>query len=352
MTTDSICSVFDTDTEFGLKLLHYPDTMCLDEQSKKCRGTIYNDTGDIVLQSLHYTEEYDETEEKKLEEKFESVSDWSFFNSIEGTLLRVFCWKGKWFLSSHKKINAFNSKWSCSKTFGKLFNMALDLHFGVENSFSTVLTPKLEETEGYLFLLATNFENRIVCDSGDNKIYFIGTLLNRQTFVRNTLLDFMSPEKIEINSFTELLEYVRKIDTKKYQGIIAFSNTTNLQIKIMNSEYKRLTKIRGNESSLLKQYLKLRNNADSLITFKTLYPTFDSKLIEVKLFDLAYNMYSMYCARFIRKEYVVINSLQYPILKKIHELYMVERKPITLNDVVSVINSYSPSRLNHILNIV
>ena len=43
------------------------------------------------------------------------------FPCFDGTLIRAFCFKGKWHLSTRKKINAFNSHWTQSQSFGELF---------------------------------------------------------------------------------------------------------------------------------------------------------------------------------------------------------------------------------------
>lgn len=92
-----------------------------DELVKKSRGLVFN--GETQLfKSLGFTPEYNETNFSYLSTL--SLEDYKFYKSEEGTLIRVF-FHDKWYVSTHRKLDAFNSRWSSKKTFGDIFKDSL-----------------------------------------------------------------------------------------------------------------------------------------------------------------------------------------------------------------------------------
>ena len=72
-----------------------------------------------------------------------------FYNSYEGCLIRVFNHDDKWYISTHKKLDANHSRWASRKSYGELFHESVD--------WDEVLK-KLDPSRGYLFLL----ENKVI----------------------------------------------------------------------------------------------------------------------------------------------------------------------------------------------
>ena len=73
--------------------------------------------------------------------------------------------------------------------------------------------------------------------------------------------------KIQIFDFVE-----NNIDAFKYQGIIGYTSNNHESLKIINSRYKDLILIRGNNHNLRFRYLEIRKEADKVEKFFMLYP--------------------------------------------------------------------------------
>src|SRR3989344_6298936 len=121
-----LVSVADSDEKHNLQMYCYLKCSNTDSDLlKQCRGVVFNDKT-LVMKAFPYTVDYNHTELSLIEETMVDFSKFSFFDSYEGTLLRVFNFNGTWFLSTHRKLNAFRSKWSSKESYGTLFVKALD----------------------------------------------------------------------------------------------------------------------------------------------------------------------------------------------------------------------------------
>jgi hypothetical protein len=121
-------SSFIDKTDDNSELQIYSYSSCSNDDSvelKAYRGLVF-DHSILVASSLGFTPEYNE-ESKNIEE-LKDISDYSFYKSEEGTLLRVFYHK-KWYLSTHRKLDAFKSRWGSDETFGDIFLKCLDCSF-------------------------------------------------------------------------------------------------------------------------------------------------------------------------------------------------------------------------------
>ena len=77
-----------------------------------------------VFSNLPFTPEYVTTVLPDIENIFE----YTFSNSYEGAIIRVFYFKDKWFYSTHRKLDAFKSRWSSKETFGDTFLKSIMNH--------------------------------------------------------------------------------------------------------------------------------------------------------------------------------------------------------------------------------
>ena len=118
--------IVDADEDSGLELFCY--NRCANEDTefiKGCRGLVFHGEK-LVMKAFSYADEYNHVETSVLSELFREFCKWSFYTAYEGALLRLFYFSGKWFLSTHRKLNAFRSKWSSRESFGALFKKALE----------------------------------------------------------------------------------------------------------------------------------------------------------------------------------------------------------------------------------
>ncbi len=81
----------------------------------------------MILQGFPYSNEQIITE-KSTEEEISFLyknNDWTITEAIEGTLIRIFYFNDKWIITTHRKLDAFKSKWGSEKSFGDILKKLL-----------------------------------------------------------------------------------------------------------------------------------------------------------------------------------------------------------------------------------
>jgi hypothetical protein len=206
-------------------------------------------TNDIVCQSFGYTHEYSLTDFDTWAPLLKDcIQNCQVYLSEEGSLLRLYFHDGKWHLSTHKRIDAFGSYWSCDRSFGELFLEALEHHFSVgagkgkleyesQDHLYDVFCNTLDRECVYTFLLRTNKDTRIVCRPPTQPtLYFGGYFYHGMRLAGNpTLIDW--PTRIHLTSAEGLRELVSTLDPLEYQGVIVFM-TNQTVFKVMTPGYE------------------------------------------------------------------------------------------------------------------
>ena len=344
--------IIDVDEDSGLELVSY--TYCSDSSDpkiKSCRGLIYNGNN-LVLKSFPYTHEYNTDCVPDID-----FSCYKFFPSYEGVIIRLFYFSGKWFLSTHKKLNAFRSKWASKDSFGTLFKKALEKESKINIEFrnslgqgDTILEKFqniLDKTYQYIFLLRSNYDNRIVCTPPVGSfILHVATFCN---FVQeNVNVNIKTPESLFFKNKDELIHYVKNKKDDE-QGVICFGQENIF--KVLNKDYQEFYRIRGNESSIKYRYLQIRMNKRDTEILYSLYP--DMKEVfddyEKCLYDIAKNIYRAYIQRYIRKKWITLAKEEYKIVTECHGWYLLDREnnKISLERVMQILNKQSATNINH-----
>jgi hypothetical protein len=339
-----------TDSDENLEMRSYSECFNDSPQDlKEHRGLVYEKaTQNVIARSFGYTDLYslEKQEEKdKIAELFTNLENWDFFYSFEATLLRVFYYKSKWYIITHKKLDAFKSRWSCRDTFGDLFALALSKIFEQKVEFVIPwFCGKLDNTKTYFFLLKTNNENRIVCqyDYKSDKLIFLGTMEsgsgenieNKKNAFTMELPEiaifsaFSRPQKVEIESTEDLLQKTEALNHFEYQGILAMNKETFKQVRVFNTQYKNFYDLRGNNPNLRFRYLELRNDPDKLKLLYFLYPKsadiFDQ--YEDTLYKISRMIYHFYVNRYIKNQFITLPKEEFIIMKKCHDWYLTDRK--------------------------
>jgi len=358
----------DSDEETKLDLFSYIN--CEEKDSdivKRCRGTVFN--GDkIIAQGFPFTNEYNDFDDAEIIRNSIDFEKHTFYDSYEGSLIRMFYFGGKWFVSTNRKLDAFRSKWASKESFGNFFKKALQYEFEFnqrlneyveynpetdsENVINIFQDKILDKEKQYMFLLLNNSENRIVCQSPSTPtVFHVGTFVNDKLKMDEDI--FIShPKKHEFNNFDEILNYVTNLNYNKLQGIIVF-NEDNTDFKIMNKDYQYLYKARGNEPSVKFRYLQVRmdkNNNDSL---RYLYPEScpDFEKYENIIYSIAESINKSYIERFIKKNYVTVPSEEFLVIKECHNWHIEDRldNKINLNKVIEVLNQQPPTNINRMI---
>lgn len=357
--------VFDRDEVAGLKLYCY--TECNNDSDrllKDTRGLVFH--GDeMVMNSFSFCEEYKAGDEK-LEGALKDFDKWSFYNSLEGSLLRLFYFNDRWYLSTHHRLDAFKSRWSSRSSFGQLFVDALkrEYEYGLRDMFTLkddedifeAFKNNLDKTEQYVFLLRNTSQNRIVCDAPDKndpRVYHIATFKNNVLSTSSIPIGLYIPQptKLFFNNLDELNNYVNECDTKKYQGVVCFCGTHC--VKVVSSSYSRLFNIRGNQPSVKYRYLEVRNDPKLKEDFVNLYGDMKDTFNEYErnLNNIAKMIHRYYVNRFVRHQYVMVHKAYFKIMSACHTDYKTTGEIITYQKVLDKINCQTASMLNELLKI-
>ena len=339
---DSISIIKCMDTDDFLEVWNYAEcdnTSPLEMKTQ--RGVIKDKEGNIVASSFGYTDEYNETEIQEVEERMGGsvLDDWVFHYSVEGTLLRMYYSNHRWYLSTHKKLDAFKSRWSCRQTFGELFASGLEDILERKSAFEW-LQENLPKENVYFFLVRANAQNRVVCQTHHVKktetVFFLGHYTEGSPFVFHvkgqseiSVLNMMEgPTPLQFQTVQELCDRVKATDPFQYQGVIAFKKNSFETFKVVSSEYQMYYKVRGNNPNLRFRYLELRNDPDQLKLLYVLYPKYALLFedYERTLYDVARMIYHFYVQRYIKNQYVTLPREEYLLLKKCHVWYLEDRK--------------------------
>ena len=357
----------DSDISTGLDLFCYIHCETTDSNIRKqCRGVVFKGD-DLVMKGFPYTIEYTENENQTdINENIVSVFDQcSFYEAYEGSLIRMFHYSDKWFLTTNRKLDAFRSKWASKESFGSFFKQALETEFETNERLKSAVSVDrenddvierfqsiLDKSKQYMFLLLNNNDNRIVCSSPVRPtVFHVGTFIN---FELNTEDDIYLnyPKKLEFKNINELYKYTDTIDYRHLQGVIVFA-PNNLQYKILNEEYYELYKIRGNEPSIKFRYLQVRMNKKYNEGLKYLYPEYKDAFAEYEnyIYDIANSIIGSYIDRFIKKNYVTVPLEEFQVVRECHSWHLQDRlfNKINLNKVIDILNQQPATNINRMI---
>jgi hypothetical protein len=366
-----------TDIENDIKITDSRDNLlvycyeeCNDESHpriKEYRGVVTDLSGNIVLKTFGYTPEYQcmDTYKDMFEDMFPDMKNYKVFDSHEGCLIRIF-YMDKWFISTHKKLDAYTSKWSSRQSFGEIFEESLYTYYqnnpqfqlrigsNITNSRDVVTNflETLDPTRSYMFLIRNTPDNRIVCNAPTaTQLYYTGSFLRDGTDFNFVSVDIDTPAQHTFDTVGQMMEYVNNSDHMKIQGVIIFSPKP---VKIYNQTYWEFFNLRGNEPSVKFRYLQLRTS-ECLDKYMALYPEHASSFqkYEEILDMVARNIHQCYIKRYIKKEFAIVPQEQYPIVCQSHNWYMANRSSrdarVTLGVVVGIMNQQEPTVLNKII---
>ena len=219
--TDTIKKI-DQDDTYKLELYSY--TTCdlsSDTSVKQTRGVVVNALDDsVVLRSFNYTPEFNEYQIDLIQPLLsdEMVRKSLFYDSHEGSLLRAFYFMDKWFLSTHRKLDAFKTKWGSTETFGEIFEKALIEELKVNQELSskfddfTNLTSNflltLDKRYQYMFLVRNTEENRVVnYPPPTYTVYHVGTFIDGRVSM-GIDCGIRKPALYKFNSLNDVCTYV------------------------------------------------------------------------------------------------------------------------------------------------
>jgi len=355
----------DSDPESGLDLFCYTDCENdSDEFVQQCRGLVYHENK-LVMKAFSHIPEYCHSDVGSVRSVLADFEKWTFYPSYEGTLLRVFNFNGKWFVTTHRKLNAFRSKWSSRDSFGAMFENALFSEATRYEKFAHVVgdvtredvrekfTQTLNPEYQYMFLVRSTNDNRIVSDAPDYPtVYHVGTFVDGKLNM-DVDVSVTKPDPLVFDSANDVLTFVReKVNPKVTQGVIGFG-PNNKQLKIVQDSYRELFLVRGNEPSIKFRYLQLRQDKKMVDLLFYLYPNMKPVFADYEntLRDIAKYIYNAYIDRFMKKNFVTVSRDKFEVVKECHSFYLLDRQRnhITFNHVLFILNKQSPTNLNRLI---
>jgi hypothetical protein len=289
----------------------------------------------------------------------------------------MFYWKHKWYLSTHKKLNAFDSKWGNSdcKTFGEMFIESLyyltskcsynnDTSEYVNNILKnptelwTVFDNfcfQLDTKKTYVFLLLHDRDTSIVCTRYAELpfCFHIGEFDNStHLLVEGNTSSLPSLPTLIFNNVFDLIESVRKMDHTAHPGVILyFPNQT--QLKLFNKNYKNALEIRGNQPDLLYRYFEIRKNRELSSKFLELYSEEEEYLMssELTLLEVGKLIFQAYMNRYIHKRYVFLPKCEHFVMQMCHQWHNENRdtNKISVNKVISILEELPTKMLYSIV---
>ena len=344
-----------------------------DELVKCCRGIAFSGE-ELIFKGFPYTYEYTQKKNHDAINNLLSNNLCSIYDSFEGTLLRMFCFNNKWYLSTNRKLDANKSKWGSKTTFGEYFKQALEYEVVVSIKFREAIFREreggditagtslmdnfinlLDTSKQYMFLLLSNMENRIVCQYDHPKFLHVGTFSDGGTKLsleqeHSIGLDY--PKQHLFENIEQMYEHINSVDYKLLQGVIVFG-PDNTQYKIMNEAYDHFYSIRGNESSIKFRYLQLRNDGPKCDILKAMYPEYVSSFeyYETCIIEICNLILTGYINRYIRKQFVVLPLEQFIVMSEVHKWHVLDRdhNKVNVNIVLQTLNQQNPVSINRMI---
>jgi hypothetical protein len=365
---ESKIRLVDKDEETGLDLFCY--IRCSNDEVdfiKQCRGLVYH--GDkLIMKAFSYTSEYAHDEIETINTVLSDFDKYTFYKAYEGALIRMFYFGNRWYVSTHRKLNAFRSKWASKESFGILFKKALECENEINKNFRDRIKnmsednilekfqSTLDKEKQYMFLLRNNVDNRIVSQPPspfETRLYHVGTFVNSELTL-NENVGISHPEKVSFTNVKQLSEYIStNINPKSHQGIVCFG-PNNYQVKVLHRDYLEMSRVRGNEPSIKFRYLQVRMNKKLTELLYELYPEQKTVFDEYEriIYDIANGIYKAYVQRFIKKNYITVPVEEYQVVKACHSWHLSDKENnrISLERVIKTLNEQSATNINHMIH--
>jgi hypothetical protein len=272
----------------------------------------------------------------------------------------VWNYGGNWYLSTHRKIDAFKSRWGHQNTFGELFCRALlpqqtPSNLNASRDTFNAYAKQLNPDKVYVFILQSFSENRKVCTGGPHPVLYSSGSFDRSKDFLYSLdnpecgLPLMPEESLSFSGDSStilnvLKERTTKLDYDSYQGIFIV-NPDGQSGKIINETYDFLDKLRGNVENVLYRYVQLRTTPQ-YYDYVNLYPeyrhVFDKwENIMHRIFN---NIYTQFLKR-LRKETGLLHPEQNSILNQVFTKLL--KGPKNKTAFLAVMNGLEERELNY-----
>jgi hypothetical protein len=258
----------------------------------------------------------------------------------DGTIMRLYNYKNKWYTATTRCVNANRSYWTSSKNFDELF----------WECFNPDLLESLDKTFTYVFILLHK-ENRIVVKHNVNMLVYISRI-NNTTFEEDFVNVFYNEygirrtKKIDSKNMNYFFDNFSSFNHPYKRGIlIKIYDNVKLQwdvYKLDFEKYQEIKSLRGNIPEIRMRYIELLNSPKELQLFQKYYGEnyYMFTIIKKSLYELVKNVYSLYVESHIKHNVQVKDDdIFYKTLRQLHAQYKTTNKNISYIDVQNKIYS-------------
>ena len=222
--------------------------------------------------------------------------DWtqpvSVQEKVDGSIIRCWCWKGLWNVSTNGTIDAFKAECGDS-TFGEVFYSIIEKYTTVRDFFR-----HLDPYYTYWFEMVHPQYNQIVVHYNEPAIYYLGCRFMsnmKEQFHTSPIVAWCpwikQPKIYFYNTLDEILEACHKMgEDEEGYVVCAYSQMENdsfLRIKCKGDEYLKRHKLRGNGPLTAVKVISLWQD-DTIDDFLAYFPEHTTYVNEVihKIRDL------------------------------------------------------------------
>jgi len=267
------------------------------------------------------------------EEIHQIIASHEFFNTetitieeaIDGTLVRLYHNGSEWKKATKNCIDAYNSFWNNSKSFGEMFDeCAFDLNYDL-----------LDPDYSYSFVIQHS-ENRIIVPYTQNTLVHLLTRHNQTSDEVNINIGLPKPRQFHFDNIHDIFRSLVNVPWT-FHGYVLI-NDQNDRLKIENPNYSKVKELKGNNTNIRIRILQLLHSRQKSIFLKY-FPEHrelvDSVILDIQ--QLATKIHRTYIQRFVKKNNDYPQPEEYTtFLKKLDWLYHQFRKPTEYKDVLHV----------------
>lgn len=266
--------------------------------------------------------------------------------ALNGTLIRVWKYKGELMVSTKRMINARRAKWVSERNFYELFMESMEKS-GFD--FAQII-------EGYTYsFVLTHPENSTIVQYVEPVSYHIGTrnmstMMEEDVVLENVPRVHAQPvNRANIQSFVDYL-----IHTPIYniEGYVLVDRHFNRQ-KFEAPTFTRAKEIYGNTNSMMYRFFNLRKEVAKLNEYQTMYPHHIAEFskYEMGFLQISRKIHEIYVRKYIKHDYdEPIPYYLKHVMNVLHADYKTNKTKTTLEKVAIILSEQDVNRVCDIYN--
>ncbi len=246
--------------------------------------------------------------------------------SIEGTLMRVYYYGGRWMLSTKKCVNAAKARWLSKRSFQELF----------EEVFPVDAFGRMDVNSCYSFILC-HPENNMVVQYSAPQIFHISTREMNTFQEMDVDIGIQKvPHQPVVDGDLSILTTLASMTELSYEGYVLVDGYYHRQ-KFMSNIYKKARDVWGNTNYRFYRYLELRKSGEeALLEYLTFFPH-DKDVFagfEVQFVSLCQHVLEVYMKKNVEKK----GTVPFYLKRLIFDIHGEFLKTRVMTDIIKVMD--------------